>query len=77
MPNFGKYNKTIAALIIGLLGWASIVVASEPSQVTALEWVGLGTTLATATGVYQFKNETDTKTEVAEDLITEFQTSGK
>lgn len=51
-----KYNKTIAALVTGLIGWASAVITSNATQVTASEWVMLATVIATALGVYQVKN---------------------
>lgn len=53
-----KYNKTIAAVVIGLLGWGGVVVASEPTAITASEWLAFGVALATALGVYQVPNET-------------------
>lgn len=57
MSNLPAYRKTISAVVTGLLGWAAVVVTSEPSPVTASEWLVLGTTLATALGVYSVPNE--------------------
>lgn len=57
MSNLPAYRKTIAAVVTGLLGWAAVVVTSESSQVTASEWLVLGTALATALGVYSVPNE--------------------
>jgi len=51
------YRKTVSAVVIGLLGWGGVVVASAPSGVTGAEWLGLGTALATAVGVFSFANK--------------------
>lgn len=55
--NLAPYRKTVAAVVVGLLGWATSVVTSNPVQITAGEWIQLGTVLATALGVYQVTNE--------------------
>lgn len=55
--NLAPYRKTVAALVVGLLGWATVVVTSPEATITASEWLGLGTALATALGVYQVPNE--------------------
>jgi hypothetical protein len=47
-----KYRKSITALVTGALGWGGVVVASEPSAITAPEWLFLGVVVATALGVY-------------------------
>lgn len=52
-----KYNKTIAAVVTGLIGWAAAVVVSDPAPVTAAEWVMFATVVATALGVYQVANK--------------------
>ena len=52
----GKYAKTIAALVTGLIGWATLVVNSASGPVTSSEWIVLATTVATALGVYGTKN---------------------
>lgn len=51
------YRKTIAALATGAIGWATLVVTSEPSAITAVEWIAGATALATALGVYAVPNE--------------------
>jgi hypothetical protein len=56
-PILSKYRKTIAAVITGLIGWASAVVASDPTAITATEWIMLATVTATALGVYSIANE--------------------
>lgn len=50
------YTKTLAAVVTGMLGWAAQVVASTPTAITSAEWVGFGTTLAIALGVYAVPN---------------------
>lgn len=55
--NIGAYNKTLAAVIIGLIGWASAVVTSDRASISASEYIMLATALATALGVYSFKND--------------------
>lgn len=57
MSELAKYNKTIAAIVIGAIGWASAVVTSAPSAITAGEWIALATAVATALGVYQVANK--------------------
>lgn len=52
-----KYNKTITAVVTGLIGWAGAVVISTPTAVTASEWVMLATVLATGLGVYSVTNK--------------------
>lgn len=52
-----QYRKTIAAVVTGLLGWATAVVASPSAPITAAEWIMLGTVTATALGVYGIRNE--------------------
>lgn len=55
--NLAQYNKTIAALVTGLLGWGAVVITSVPAAVTASEWLSLGVALATALGVYTIANK--------------------
>lgn len=57
MNNLQAYRKAIAAVIIGLLGWAGVVITSPEAAITASEWLGLGVAVATALGVYQVPNE--------------------
>ena len=47
-----KYTKSITALVTGVLGWAAVVVSSEPSAITSSEWLQLAVTIAVALGVY-------------------------
>lgn len=51
------YRKTITAVVTGAIGWAAAVVVSDPSAITASEWVMGATALATALGVYAVSNE--------------------
>lgn len=57
MINLSPYRKTVTAITIGLIGWASSVVTSNPAAITAGEFVQLATVLATALGVYTATNE--------------------
>lgn len=57
MNNLPAYRKTITALVVGLLGWGTVVVTSPASPVSASEWLALGVALATALGVYTIPNE--------------------
>lgn len=54
---FGQYNKTVTAVITGLIGWGSAVVTSDRATVSASEWIMLATVLATAFGVYAIANK--------------------
>jgi hypothetical protein len=54
------YAKTISAIITGAIGWATLVVASDPVAITAEEWIVGATALATALGVYTFRNTRST-----------------
>jgi predicted RecA/RadA family phage recombinase len=56
MPNFGPYGKTIAALVTGLIGWATTVTVSASSSITSAEWVQFGTVWAVGFGVFQIAN---------------------
>lgn len=53
---FGKYTKTIAAVVVGAIGWATLVVSSSSGPITSGEWIAGATALATALGVYGLKN---------------------
>ncbi len=55
--NLGTYNKTITALITGLIGWGSAVVTSDTTAITAAEWIMLATVIATALGVFSIANK--------------------
>lgn len=54
--NLGTYGKAITAVITALIGWAALVVNSDPVKITASEWIVLATGLATALGVYAVSN---------------------
>ena len=56
MISFGKYSKTIAALVGAVITWVTVVTQSAPSGVTAAEWVAGGVLAATALGVYGVTN---------------------
>lgn len=51
-----KYNKTIVALVTGIIGWLTVVVSSPEASITASEWVTLAVAFATGLGVYQIPN---------------------
>ncbi len=57
IERLAPYRKTVAAVVTGLIGWATVVVVSEPTNITATEWLGLAIALATALGVYAVPNE--------------------
>lgn len=57
MISLGKYAKTVTALVVGAIGWATLVVNSAPSSITASEWIVGATALATALGVYTAPNQ--------------------
>lgn len=52
-----EYRKTVTALCVGLLGWGTVVVTSDPTAITSSEWIAFGVALATALGVYAVPNE--------------------
>lgn len=54
----GKYKKTIAAVAIGGLTWATMVVESASAAITSTEWIAGGGILLAALGVYAWKNDT-------------------
>lgn len=55
--NLAPYRKTVTAIVVGLIGWATVVVTSEAVKITAPEWIGLATAVATALGVYTVPND--------------------
>mgnify|MGYP000921628381 CR=1 FL=1 len=57
MNHLPAYRKTLAAVTIGLIGWAGIVISSPANEISAEEWLGLAIALATALGVYSIPNE--------------------
>lgn len=56
MTLFGRYQKALAALVAGVVGWAAVVVASPSGPVTSAEWLALAVAGATALGVYAVPN---------------------
>lgn len=54
--SLGTYGKSISALIIGIIGWATLVVNSTPADITSSEWIQLATAVAAALGVYAVAN---------------------
>ncbi len=54
--NLGKYSKTIAALVTGVIGWGLEVVNSKSAAITSSEWIGLAIVVAVALGVYAIPN---------------------
>ena len=54
-----RYRKAIAAVVTGVIGWATAVVASAPAAITSTEWIMLATVLATALGVYGVANTSE------------------
>lgn len=54
--NLGTYNKSVTALVTGVLGWAAVVISSDTKSITAPEWLGLAVAAATALGVYGVAN---------------------
>lgn len=53
----GKYRKTVAAAVGAAIGFATLVVTSEPAAITSSEWLSGAIGLATALGVYRVGNE--------------------
>lgn len=56
MTKLAEYRKTIAAVVIGGIGWATAVVSSPSGPITSTEWIAGATALATALGVYAWAN---------------------
>jgi hypothetical protein len=56
IERFGRYQKSAAAAIIGLIGWGYVVIDSAPTAVTASEWLALATVGAVTAGVYGVPN---------------------
>lgn len=52
-----KYRKTITAVVVGAIGWATMVVASASGPITSAEWIAGATALAVALGVYGVPNQ--------------------
>lgn len=51
------YRKTVTAVVGAAITWAGLVIVSEPSAISAAEWLAGAGGLATALGVYQVSNE--------------------
>lgn len=51
-----RYQKSIAAVVTGVIGWAGVVVASPVKPITAAEWLSLAVALAVALNVYAVPN---------------------
>lgn len=56
LAKLGPYGKTVAALVVGLIGWATLVVQSSSAPITASEWIALATVAATSIGVFAVPN---------------------
>lgn len=54
-----KYRKTITAVVVGGIGWATLVVQSASGPITSGEWIAGATALATALGVFAVANKPD------------------
>jgi hypothetical protein len=49
-------KKAIGALLAGILAWATAVVVSPESAITAAEWIVLAGVVVTVVTVYVLKN---------------------
>lgn len=56
--NWSAIRKTITAVVVGAIGWATLVVNSDATSITSSEWIVGATVLATALGVYAVPNST-------------------
>ncbi len=56
MISFGKYSKSITALVGAAIAWATLVLQSAPVDVTGDEWLQAAILFATAVGVYGVTN---------------------
>lgn len=56
MSKLSQFQKTITALVSGVIGWAAVVIASPASAISASEWLMLAVAGATALGVYAVPN---------------------
>lgn len=54
---FARYNKTITALAGAAIAFATLVITSNPVDITSSEWLAGGIALATALGVYAVPNQ--------------------
>jgi hypothetical protein len=58
MSKLSAYKKTITAVVVGVIGWATLVVTSDATAISAEEWIAGATALAIALGVYAVPNST-------------------
>jgi len=49
-------RKALTPLVVGGIGWATLVINSAPTGITAAEWVAGAVVLATGLGVYAIPN---------------------
>lgn len=56
-PKFGEARKSITAAVGVGIGFATLVVVSEPKAITSAEWLSLAIGVATALGVYGNPND--------------------
>jgi hypothetical protein len=56
MNKLAPYRKTITALAVALLGWATAVVTSPSGPITPAEWITLAGAVLAAAGVYSVSN---------------------
>lgn len=54
--NLGRYSKLVTALVAGAIGFATLVVNSAPTAITASEWIAGATYAAVALGVFVVPN---------------------
>ena len=57
LDKLAPYWKFVVAAIGAAITWVGLVVMSEPSAITSVEWYVLLSTSATALGVYQANNK--------------------
>ena len=56
MISFGKYSKTITAVVGAAIAFAALVVTSDAVDISSSEWLSGAVGLATALGVYGVTN---------------------
>lgn len=56
IPALQPYRKAIMALATGAVGWATLVVTSDPQAITSDEWVAAGAAAVTVLGVFLVPN---------------------
>lgn len=57
MNHLPAIRKTVTSVVGALLTWGTVVVTSDPTRITASEWLLAAGSLATALGVYAVRNE--------------------